>query len=210
MHVPGHKIEALRELASETLETLAAESCWRTVSSGRRRVFEVCAGMCCTSIAHWLDFPDGTQIIAVDNMHAEKFWKGVPTELHACVTYVCMDVLELSLERMSQIVRQTWDCGLSGVDHVHWSHMCECQSRASRGFALHRWPDFSPRSAKAIAHDARFHFFLAVLVELVRAAPLVCVSLENTVYQTRSRPSPTCANYPPSRAGSSCSVRTIA
>ena len=90
-----------------------------------------------------------------------------------------LDVLELSLEKLRELVQRAWGCGLSGVAHLHWSHMCTTLSRASRGRGAHRYADFRPRSLTAIAHDRRFHFFLRVVEEFVQHAPLACVSLEN-------------------------------
>ena len=178
-HVPSAKVEALRALATETLGTLAAESSWASVSAGLRRIVDVCCGMCCMAIAHWLDFPESTFILAIDIMEEWEFWEGVPEEVHARITYVKLDVIELTLEKLRELVSLAWGCGLSGIAHLHWSHMCTTLSRVSRGRGAHRYADFSPRSTTAIAHDRRFHFFLRVVEELTHHAPLICISLEN-------------------------------
>ena len=178
---PPPKVEALRTLAAETLESLGAEASWRSVKDELRRVVDVCCGMCCMSIAHWLDLPRSTFILAIDIMTSEEFWEGIPEEVResGCITYIELDVLELSLDKLRELVREAWGCGLSGVAHLHWSHMCTTLSRASRGRGGHRKLDFSPRSLTAIQHDIRFHHFLKVIEEFVQFAPLACVSLEN-------------------------------
>jgi hypothetical protein len=178
-HVPAPKVEALQALAKETLHSFAAESSWRSVSEGMRRVVDVCSGMCCMPLAHWLDFPESTFILAVDIMPEEDFWDGVPAEVHESITYIKLDVLELTVERLCEEVMKAWGCTLSGVSHLHWSHMCTTLSRASRGRGGHRYADFSPKSDDAIAHDMRFHAFLGVIEVVARLAPLICISLEN-------------------------------
>ena len=90
-----------------------------------------------------------------------------------------LDVLELSIERLEQIVRDVWACGLGGIVHLHWSPMCTTLSRASRGRGQHRWPDLSPRSDTAKAHDLRFHMMIGVIEALAQRAPLICISVEN-------------------------------
>ena len=77
------------------------------------------SGMCCMSIAHWIDWPDGTMILAFDIMPEEEFWAGIPEEVHACITYVRLDVIELSLAKLRELVQLHWGCGLSGVSHLH-------------------------------------------------------------------------------------------
>ena len=178
---------ALAALAGESAESVAAEATLSDVLAGIRRVIDVCCGKCCISLAHWLLFPTSTWILAFDILadddSPDGFWAGVPREAWPYITYVKVDVIELSLERLEHEVRKAWGCGLRGVAHTHWSHMCDTLSDASRGKANggrgHRYPDFSPRSDMAINHDERFHAFLAVLRDLARVAPFMCISLEN-------------------------------
>ena len=107
----------------------------------------------------------------------------MPEDAWPYITYVRLDVIELSLARLESEVRRAWGCSLRGVAYTHWSHMCDTLSEASRGKANggrgHRFPDFSPKSDKAIEHDKRFHAFLAVLRQLARESPLMCISVEN-------------------------------
>ena len=184
-HVPTHKVEALRALAEESVQSLAAQASWQEVSSGTRRIGEICCGDCRVSLAHWVQFPTSTWILAVDVLpdddSQEGFWSGIPAAARPYITYVKLDVRELTLDRLRLEVKQAWGCGLSGVAHLHWSHMCDTLSRASQRGAtegLHRYPNWAPKSELAKNHDERFHFFLQVLREFVHHAPLACVSLE--------------------------------
>ena len=186
LHVPTPKVEALEALAKDSIESIAAEASYSQITAGLRRIVDVCCGKCCMAIALWLLFPTSTWILAIDLLPDHDgpggFWEGIPEEVWPYITYICVDVIEMSIERIEREVRSAWGCGLSGVAYMHWSHMCDSLSRASnRGptRGMHRYPDFSPKSDLAINHDERFHFFLRVLREFVRRVPLACVSVEN-------------------------------
>ena len=185
-HVPTQKVKALVAVAEESVESISTEAVYSQVVAGHVRVVDACCGDCCVSIGLWLRFPASTWILALDVMldddSPEGFWSGIPEEVRPFVTYVRVDIIEMSIERLEVEVRRAWGCSLSGVAYLHWSHMCDSLSRASnrgRTKGFHRFPDMSPRSDVAIAHDARFYFFLSVIEEFARRAPLACVSLEN-------------------------------
>ena len=185
-HVPTAKVEALRELAAESVTSLASEATCAAVEAGERRIVDVCCGDCSIPIAQWKLHPKSTWILAydilADDMSEDGFWIGIPEEVRPFVTYVKLDVLKLTLKRLEADVRKAWGCGLSGVAYLHWSHMCDTLSRASRRGktkGIHRHEDHTPKSEMAKDHDRRFHLFLGVLREFVKVAPLACVSLEN-------------------------------
>ena len=123
-HVPTSKVEALAALAEDSVESIAAEASYGQLVAGLRRIVDVCCGECCMAVALWLLFPASTWILAIDLLPDHDgpggFWVGIPEEVRPFVTYVCVDVIEMSFERIECEVRKAWGCGLSGVAYVHW------------------------------------------------------------------------------------------
>jgi hypothetical protein len=97
-------------------------------------------------------------------------------------TYVRMDMAAMTEAKMDKICRQHFGVPWDEVHHDHASTMCDTTSVATaqnhRTASMHRWPDGTPRSAKARQHDECLRVVATMYLRKSQRCPHRLITME--------------------------------
>ena len=146
----------------------------------KRYVLELCAGTSSAVKFHLRDSPH-THGMSVDVRDEAWMRTHISDADQDRFTPVCMDVKELTYERLDKLTHTVWGVPLSRVDVIHHSPMCESLSSASRqSHTVHFSDGYSvPESDVAKYHLACLDSVFAIFTRLTRERFQGVISAEN-------------------------------
>ena len=149
--------------------------------AGRVEVaFDLCCGTATSCALYYLLFYPCSIVIGIDkNLDKEWVEEHIPPEVRHRFFYEKIDVDEMTVDTFEELAQKHSGKGLKHVTRIHWSPDCRPNSDASRGHHRDSWGQ--PLTSLAIESDAIFERGCRLLRKVCRAAPAVCITIENPV-----------------------------